>query len=315
MTPAISVQVPVRNGGDAFAVHLESLRRQDLGDRPWEVVIVDDGSRAPLADGFDPAFPEGVSVRILRREGPGNRPAARNAAWKAAEAPVSFLTDGDLELPPDLLRRHLEIRRSGGWDVVMGARVNAWSEDATPWQRWFDTRAMGSRPAGVFPPRYLVTGNISLPTDLLRLGGGFDESIDRYGGEDTELGLRLAGYGVSLRWEPSLRVNHLDTVTVRGHSAKMVEYGASGLGRTLERHPEARGMLGSEWVRPLLARPARPGTVAMRLLSRPMLLPPVYRAILRWMEIAGRPRFLFTYLSVGGCLLGLSGRDFRRPDA
>jgi len=315
MTPEISVQVPVRNGGAGFAVHLDSLRAQDLAGVPWELVIADDGSQPPVEGSFDLRFPGNVAVRIVRREGSGNRPAARNIAWQAASAPVSLLTDGDLKLSPDVLRRHLEIRREGGWTVVMGARINAWSEDASPWQRWFDTRAMGGKPAGEFPPRYFITGNLSLPTSLLREANGFDEAIDRYGGEDTEFGLRIARTGVSLHWEPGIRADHLDTVTVREHSAKMVEYGGSGLRHTLGKHPEAGGMLGSGWIRPVLSRPIRPGTLVMRMAAKLMLLPAVYRGILRWMEAAGRPRFLFTYLSVGGCLLGLSGKDFRRNDA
>jgi glycosyltransferase involved in cell wall biosynthesis len=315
MTPEISVQVPVRNGGAGFAAHLDSLRAQDLAGVPWELVIADDGSSPPVEGSFDLRFPDPVTVRVIRREGPGNRPAARNAASREASAPLSLLTDGDLRLAPDVLRRHLELRRVGGWTVVMGARINAWSAEASPWQRWFDTRAMGGKPAGEFPPRYFITGNLSLPTALLRDAGGFDEAIDRYGGEDTEFGLRLARKGVSLHWEPELRVYHLDTVTVREHSVKMVEYGGGGLRYTLKKHPEARGMLGSEWIRPVLSRPATLEVTAMRLIARLMLLPVVYRGILRWMEVVGRPRFLFTYLSVGGCLLGLSGKSFRRKDA
>lgn len=312
MIPVISVQVPVRNGGEGFRIHLDSLRDQDLEGTPWELVIADDGSLDPVGGSFDLGFPGPVTVRVLRLEGPGNRPAARNAAWRAATAPLSLLTDGDLRLAPDVLRRHLEIHRGNDRTIVMGARINAWSEEASPWQRWFDGRAMGGRPAGEFPPRYFITGNLSLPTALLRDAGGFDEAIDRYGGEDTEFGIRTAREGFTRRWEPGLRAYHLDVVTVREHSAKMVEYGAGGLRYTLEKHPDARGMLGSGWIRPVLSRPASPGTVAMRLVARIMLLPSVYRAVLRWMEVSGHPRFLFTYLSVGGCLLGLSGKDFRR---
>lgn len=312
MMPAISVQVPVRNGGSVFVEHLDSLRAQDLAGVPWELVIVDDGSDTPVEEEFDLGFPGHVTVKVVRRQGPGNRPAARNAAWQEAAAPVSFLTDGDLRLSPDVLRRHLELRRMHRWTVIMGARINAWSSDASPWQRWFDTRAMGNSPPGPFPARYFITGNLSLPTGMLKGSGGFDQAMDRYGGEDTEFGLRVADDGVTFRWEPGITACHLDTVTVREHSRKMVEYGASGLAYTLRKHPSAAGMLGSEWIRPILARPASPQTVAMRLISRIMLLPAVYRGVLSWTESVGGPRFLFTYLSVGGCLLGLSGKDFRR---
>jgi hypothetical protein len=50
----------------------------------------------------------------------------------------------------------------------------------------------------------------------------------------------------------------------------------------------------------------------MRMVTAVTLTRPLYRLILRYVEVCGRPRFLYTYLSAGACLLGLSGRDFRR---
>lgn len=310
MKPEISVQIPVRNGGEAFSSVLDSLRVQDTGPVPWELVIVDDGSTVPVTEEFDLSFPDSITVRVITLKGPGNRPAARNAGWQASGSALSLLSDADLLFTPEIVRRHLELHSGGEFDVVMGARVNAWGDHQAPWQRWFDSRAMGDSPPGPFPPRYFITGNLSLPTAMLSSLNGFDTAIDRYGGEDTEFGLRLAVTGASMHWEPSLRVFHLDDVTVRQHSRKMVEYGGSGLKYTLEKHPEASGLLGSDWIEPLFSRPLRPGTVLMRMLTWLALRRPIYRTVLRWMERTGTPSFLFTYLSVGACLMGLSGRDY-----
>lgn len=310
MVPEISIQIPVKDGGNDFRECLESLRKQDTGGIPWELIIIDDGSRIPVEDDFDLSFPDTVRVEVVRRKSSGNRPEARNAGWRAASAPLSFLSDGDIRFPGDILLKHLEMHRQCFGDVIMGARVNGWMQDASHWQRWFDTRGMGSRAAGPFPANYFVTGNISLRTSLLKETGGFNPEIDHYGGEDTEFGFRLARKQVSMYWDPDLRVYHLDRVTVREHSRKMVEYGGSGLKYTLNRIPEAEGLLGSKWIEPVFSKPANPVTIAVRVLVKLALLPPVYRFVLRWMEKTGKPYFLFTYLSVGGCLLGLSSRKF-----
>lgn len=310
MKPEISLQIPIKDGGDNFRICLDSLRKQDTGGIPWELIIVDDGSRIPVEDDFDLSFPDTVRVEIIRRESSGNRPEARNAGWEAATAPLSFLSDGDIRFPESIVLKHMEMHQHDFGDVIMGARMNGWMNDASPWQRWFDTRGMGSRAAGPFPANYFVTGNISLPTSLLKVTGGFNPAIDHYGGEDTEFGFRLARKGVSLYWNPDLRVYHLDRVTAREHSRKMVEYGGFGLKYTLNRIPEAEGLLGSNWIKPVFSKPANPAAIAFRVLVKIALLPPVYRCVLRWMEITGKPSFLFTYLSVGGCLLGLLGKNF-----
>lgn len=312
MRPEISVQIPVKDGGENFRITLESLRNQDAGGVPWELIVIDDGSSVPVEQEFDLTFPEEVSLKVIRRETGGSRPAARNRGWQETSAPLSFISDGDIRFPSDILRKHLEMHREGRGDIIMGARINAWKKDSTPWQKWFDTRAMGNREAGRFYPRYFITGNLSLPTGLLESAGGFDPRISRYGGEDTELGFRLARLGVTFYWNPDLRVDHLDTVTVRDHSRKMIEYGSSGLKYTLQKIPESAGMLGSNWIKPLFDAPVCPGTVLMRLAVKIALLPPVYRCVLAWMEKAGAPRFMFTYLSVGACLMGLTGKDFEK---
>ena len=307
----ISVQVPVKNGGDKFTRFLESLARQDI-QCDWELVIVDDGSDSPVQTQFIrelSVFPDQCRVKVIRLDPGGNRPAARNAALEASEAPVGLLMDADLEFGTDLLRRHLEVRAETGADFVMGRRINAWGSNASPWQKWMDTRAMGQSPAGNFPWNYFITGNLSVSNVLLTRSGGFDTKINRYGGEDTEMGYRLNSLGAVFHWEPSLTVNHLDDVNVREHSRKMLEYGGSGLKYTLEKHPGTKGLLGSRWADPLLADPL--WLFPMRVAARTALLPVGYRFALRFAEKFGGPRVLFTYLSVGACLAGLMGKDLK----
>lgn len=312
--PEISVQIPVRNGGARFGATLACLAAQDTRGFPWELVVADDGSDVPVEREFASelaALPGNAGVRVVRLEGSGNRPVARNRALKEGAAPVALLLDADLGFGPDLLHQHLKTRRAMGASFLMGARVNAHSPDATPWQRWFDSRAMGNSPPGVFPWKYFITGNLSVKSGMLLDAGGFDPAIDRYGGEDVEAGLRLWKAGAVFHWTPDISVRHMDDVTPRRHSEKMIEYGATGLKYTLAKHPEAAGLLGSRWIEPFFRPPLTPGVVLMRLCCTFALRPGFYRAVLSFMEKRGAPRSGFTYLSVGACLMGLMGRDFR----
>lgn len=312
--PEISVQIPVRNGGTLFGDTLACLAAQDTRGHPWELVVADDGSDIPVEKEFPEALaslPENAGVRVVRLDGPGSRPNARNEALRAGTAPVALLMDADLKFGPDLIFEHLTTRRTMDAVFLMGARINAHSPESTAWQKWFDTRAMGRKPPGVFPWKYFITGNISVDSGMLLGAGGFDPAIDRYGGEDIEAGLRLWKAGAVFHWTPHIAVFHMDTVTARAHSGKMVEYGSTGLKYTLARHPEAAGLLGSRWIEPLFRPPLSPGVLLMRLACRLALRPGFYRAVLSHMEKRGKPLWGFTYLSVGACLMGLWGRDFR----
>lgn len=306
--PAVSVQVPVRNPGAAFAAFLGSLAVQGKGGTGYELIVVDDGSDEPVGDRFD-LRPEGCArVELVRLTGSGNRPRARNAALEASKAPVAFFTDADLRLAPGVLAGHAAFHGTSGCGAVLrGLRINAWSGSATRWQRWFDTRAggVGGTLSGM-PWRHFVTGNASVPRDLAVEAGFFDELITGYGGEDTEFAYRLHLAGASFFRDPSLKAFHLDDVSVRRHSAKMQEYGATGLAYTLAKHPGLVGLLGTNWVPE--HSPGMAGRLRAALVTA-AVSDPVYRSVLRWMEAVGRPGLLFTYLSVGACLRGYTRRS------
>ena len=77
--PSVSVQVPVRNPGAAFAAFLGSLSVQGAGGTEYELIVVDDGSDEPVGERFD-LRPEGCArMELVRLRGRGNRPRARNA--------------------------------------------------------------------------------------------------------------------------------------------------------------------------------------------------------------------------------------------
>ena len=306
----ISVVMPVRNGGDSFRRTLVSLESQDLRDGSWEAIIVDDGSSQPVEHEFARELSAEFPKKILRLEGKGNRPRARNIGLEASSGSAILMMDADLEFDEDLVYAHLLHHRRKTADVIMGARVDAWQDTPSRFHKWADSRAMGGRPAGPFPWRYCITGNLSLQKALLESIGGSDENIVTYGGEDTELGYRFMRAGATFHWAPDIRVNHLNTITLERYVRRMFEYGKGNLRYLLEKHPGMGNLLGNQWALPLFARPRGTLTIVMRLVTRITLQPWLYRLVLRWMNRFGMPGFLFTYLSVGGCILGLQDRDF-----
>ena len=56
---------------------------------------------------------------------------------------------------------------------------------------------------------FFCTCNASVPLASLRIAGGFDEHFDRYGWEDTELGVRLRKNGVRRVFAWDAYVHHL----------------------------------------------------------------------------------------------------------
>jgi len=283
-----------------------------MADAEMEIVIVDDGSDLPAAIEFADDLPPDVQLQVLRVDGEGNRPRARNIALKASSGNVILMMDADLDFDDDLVIRHLNHHRSGVADVVMGARIDAWRENPTRFQKWSDSRAMGGSPADFFQWNYCITGNLSIRRSLIEQVGGSDESIITYGGEDTELGYRFLLAGATFYWDPDIQVRHLDEIDLDRYAGRMVTYGKNNLRYLLAKHPGIEFLLGNQWAKSIFAFPRKLQYMVMRLVTGITVHPWIYRLVLAWMKKFGFPMFLFTYISVAGCILGLQGRDFRR---
>ena len=162
MPPAVSVIVPARNAASTLERTLQSLRAQQL-DRPFEVIVVDDGSddeTLAIAKRHEPF------VRVLgseRSQGPG---AARNRGASAASGPVLAFTDSDCFPSPDWLARAL--KRIGDADLVQGAVQPDPEASRTPFDR---TLVVDSG------DRFFQTANLLVRRDTFDAVGGFRDWV------------------------------------------------------------------------------------------------------------------------------------------
>jgi len=96
--PALSVVVPVRDGGGHLGRCLRGLRDSTYTD--FELIVVDDGSADDSA-----ALAAAAGARVIRHGSPLGPAAARNAGAEAATAPIVFFLDADVVVHPDALAR------------------------------------------------------------------------------------------------------------------------------------------------------------------------------------------------------------------
>ena len=185
----ISVVIATRNRANLLDGALESLRAQ-LGAPDVEAVVVDNGSSDDTR-----AVAERHGATYVFEAQP-NRAAARNAGIAAATGEIVLFIDDDVVLPPYFVAAHARAHAAEIFPIVVtGPIVNVSSA--------------GLRPVPTFvnaSNAYFCTCNASVPRSALESVGGFDESFDKYGWEDTELGARLRAYGVrrAFAWDAYL---------------------------------------------------------------------------------------------------------------
>lgn len=207
-TPALSVIIPVHNGGAHLPRCLDALRASDL--KSHEVIVVDDCS---TDDSADAARARGFEVVSLdARRGPA---AARNEGARRARAQVLLFLDADVVARPDTLARvetffkeHEETAALfGSYDDAPDARgfVSQYKNLA---HHFIHQRSRAD--AETF-----WAGCGAVRREAFAAVGGFDETrYTRPSIEDIELGRRLRRHGFRITLDRELQVKHLKRWTL-----------------------------------------------------------------------------------------------------
>jgi GT2 family glycosyltransferase len=226
----VSFVVPVRNGAAHLVDALSAILAEDDG-RPFEVVVVDDGSTDASPEVIR-RFTTDPRVRSLEGEGRGAA-AAINLGWREARHPVVAQVDQDVILHRGWLRRLVDELD----DPEVGAAQGHYVADpaATPLERvaGYELEMRYTAISGRFVDQ-ACTGNSLYRAEAVRGVGGFDESLGY--GYDNDMSYRLGRAGFRLAFCRQARSNHRWRQGLGPYLAQ--QYGL-GYGRleVIARHP------------------------------------------------------------------------------
>jgi GT2 family glycosyltransferase len=192
--PALSVVVPVRNGGRDFEHCLRRLRDSLVTD--YELIVVDDGSTDESG-----TLARRAGAYVVRNPTPQGPAAARNLGARAARAPLVFFLDADVAVHPRTLG--LALAR---FDADPGLAALFGSYDDTPAAPGIVSQyrnllhhfvhQQGDFQGEIRPAHTFWTGCGTIRRDVFLAFGGFDPRLyPRPAIEDIELGYRLTRAG------------------------------------------------------------------------------------------------------------------------
>ena len=206
----VSVVVTYYEAPEALELTLAALEGQTYPRELFEVVIVDDGSRTPLAAPADSP----LEVRVVHQEDRGFGLArARNTGARASDAEILVFLDCDMMPEAGWLAEHARWHHAACDTLTLGfrAHVDVDGIDADSVRRragsladlfadrpsdrpaWIEyhmtrTRALTSDDDDLF--RMVTGGNLGVSRSFFEDAGAYDESFTQWGGEDTEFGYR-----------------------------------------------------------------------------------------------------------------------------
>ena len=201
--PYVSVVVPVYNDRVRLVRCLTALEQQTYPADRYEVIVVDNGSREPVADLLE-RFPHSS----LAVEGRPGSYAARNTGIELASGEVLAFTDADCTPATDWLMRGVQ-RLCGEPDVgLVGGRIKLYFRDpedpttAELYERLFSFR----QDENIRRYSFGSTSNIFTHRRVVEDVGAFVEDLKSAG--DVEWGQRVAAAGYQLVYADDAVVDH-----------------------------------------------------------------------------------------------------------
>ncbi len=237
MSVRVSIVVSTFNRLELLQELLAALGRQSFTD--FEVVVVDDGSRVPVAPVLEATkYPYSLSVLTQTNAGAA---AARHAGIVEAKGEVVIITDDDMLVPAEFVAEHLKLH-DAGYTMVLGQIAYDESLEQKPLFERFHAQQLArfvarytARPTEVRGVM-VCTGNVSFRRADYLAVGGFDKSLDR--SEDRELGVRMQKAGAKLVFGPAARTtNRSDHTDLSVWRKRNYQYGVYD-SRIHHKHPD-----------------------------------------------------------------------------
>ena len=191
--PAISVLIPVYNGGQYIEKAVRSVMSQTFPD--WELIVLDDGSSDNSPEILRALAAVDCRIKILAKENDGNGNTAANIKimGKAATGDYAFYMSQDDWLSPDILENMAARAAETGAEIVVPEMALAFADGSES-----TDRACCAPPEGDFSR--IITGKEAflLSVDfringfaLIRSGLMFDARCDTRYFDSDELNTRL----------------------------------------------------------------------------------------------------------------------------
>jgi glycosyltransferase involved in cell wall biosynthesis len=128
----LSVVIPVLNEAESVPLLLSHLR-ESLQGLTWECIFVDDGSTDMTPRILELAALEDSRIKLLRFSRNFGHQVAVTAGLDFADGDAVVVMDADLQDPPELLPRMLDLFAEG-YDIVSPQRISRQAE--TSFKRW-----------------------------------------------------------------------------------------------------------------------------------------------------------------------------------
>ncbi|MDP6936062.1 MAG: glycosyltransferase [Candidatus Marinimicrobia bacterium] len=249
-SPSIDIIIPCYNVEHSIAKCINSILRQAEIENTLTLYLINDGSTdktVSILHEFD------VYENIYLLHQPYNKglAAARNLGIESGKGELLIFLDSDMVVEEGWLSTHLTAIAKPGVVGVLG-KSEPFRDDRSKLNKYLYHKKRGAGKYGentAIPCQYFLFNNTSIKRSVLENTGVFDERITKYGGEDTDLAIRIfEHFPQGLRYSAKALCYHHHPRTFQEFCHSMYLYGKNNLHFLLLKHPDHSKVLAGDYL-------------------------------------------------------------------
>ena len=252
MNNKVSIIVPCYNSELTIKKCAQSILDNIINtDSPelFEFIIVNDGSNDGTAD----IIKNIDNAKIINHGKNQGLSAARNSGIKESNSDYIIFIDSDIILSNNWVKRiYSKIQEKKEVVGIIGNLEPEPNKKVSSLDKYLFGSYRGTKKIDFNSPlnyKSFVFSNTIIKKNILDQVGNFDESLVKYGGEDTELAIRIdKAFPVGLRKITNIKSYHITKKTINQHINHMFEYGQNNFLKIINKHPDYKYDLGYDWI-------------------------------------------------------------------
>lgn len=249
-TPLVDVIIPCYNVEHIVESCISSVLNQQY-QGVFNIFLVNDGSTDQTGTVLD-SFHSHSYIKIIHLEKNSGLSTARNKGINAGNGEVILFLDSDMVVQDNWINEHICALGQNNIIGVIGDSILPNGIKPNVLDKYLYDMRRGARQFGEntsisFP--YFLFNNTSVKRAIFDVVKLFDENITSYGGEDTELAIRIwEAYPNSLRYSSKAMCEHHHKRALDEFCRSMYNYGRTNLPVLLEKYPQYKNDLGGDWI-------------------------------------------------------------------
>tara|TARA_Y100001970_G_scaffold240089_1_gene302571 strand:+ start:589 stop:1491 length:903 start_codon:yes stop_codon:yes gene_type:complete len=257
MNKTISIIVPCYNSENTIFGTINAIKDSISDctlDLRWEIIAINDGS----TDNTKSILEKTENITLINHPSNQSLSSARNTGVKKSTGAYIAFIDADIKISKKWFLEMLTVLEKNLEVIGVTGTLVPWSEgQMSPLKKYLFSRYRGQQPVSkdsALNYKSFVFSNTIIRKTILDEVGVFDESLNHYGGEDTELAIRINSKFPNAMRKLKSKSVHLTNKSLQQYLNNMFDYGQHNFPKIIQKHPNYKNELGYKYVNSLLGK-------------------------------------------------------------